>query len=103
MAARFRPTPARRAFTAWRRWTGIAKKQWNTSPRCGNNVPRRRRPPASKPRHVVGRQRLGEALATVQQRQAERTARGRTDAKPEEARASETDADARKMKRSHGG
>jgi transposase len=48
-------------------------------------------------------QRLGEALATVQQRQAERTARGRTDAKPEEARASETDADARKMKRSHGG
>lgn len=48
-------------------------------------------------------QRLEAAVATVRQRQAERTARGRADAKPEETRASETDADARKMKRSHGG
>jgi len=48
-------------------------------------------------------QRLDAAVATVRQRQAERTARDRSDTKPEEARASETDADARKMKRSHGG
>jgi Transposase DDE domain len=48
-------------------------------------------------------QRLDQAMTMVKQRQAERQARGRADAKPEEARASETDADARKMKRSHGG
>jgi transposase len=48
-------------------------------------------------------QRLDQALTKVKQRQGERAARGRADAKPEEARVSETDADARKMKRSHGG
>ena len=48
-------------------------------------------------------QRLDAALATVRQRQAERAASGRANAKPAEARASETDSDARKMKRSHGG
>jgi hypothetical protein len=48
-------------------------------------------------------QRLEEAVATVRQRQAERAAGGRASAKPEEARASETDGDARKMKRNHGG
>jgi transposase len=48
-------------------------------------------------------QRLQEAVATVKQRQAERQARGRSDSKPEETRASETDAEARKMKMSHGG
>ena len=52
---------------------------------------------------VDRQQRLEEAVATVQQRQAERAATGRASAKPEEARASETDGDARKMKRSHGG
>lgn len=46
-------------------------------------------------------QRLEAALATVRQRQAERQQSGRS--KPEEARASTTDADARKMKRSDGG
>lgn len=48
-------------------------------------------------------QRLEEAVGIVQQRQQERQASSRKDAPPEEARASETDADARKMKRSHGG
>jgi transposase len=47
--------------------------------------------------------RLTEAMATVRRRQGERAATGRASAKPEEARASETDGDARKMKRSHGG
>jgi transposase len=48
-------------------------------------------------------QRLEEAVATVRERQAARAATGRASAKPDEARASETDSDARKMKRSHGG
>jgi transposase len=55
----------------------------------------RRRAAAERQRRLVA------AIATVQQRQAERAATGR--AKPEEARASETDGDARKMKRGHGG
>jgi transposase len=46
-------------------------------------------------------QQLDAALAAVRQRQAERQQSGRS--KPEEARASGTDPDARKMKRSHGG
>jgi transposase len=59
---------------------------------------------AARRRAAADRQRrLEEALATVRQRQAERAANGRTSAKPEAARASETDGDARKMKRSHGG
>jgi len=47
------------------------------------------------------RQRLAEAVASVRQRQEERRQSGRS--QPEEARASSTDAEARKMKRSHGG
>lgn len=59
---------------------------------------------AARRRAAANRQqRLEEAVATVRQRQAERAASGRASAKPEEARASETDSDARKMKRSHGG
>jgi transposase len=59
---------------------------------------------AARRRAAADRQRrLAEALATVRQRQAERAATGRAQAKPEEARASETDSDTRKMKRSHGG
>jgi transposase len=59
---------------------------------------------AARRRAAVDRQqRLDEAVATVRRRQAERAASGRASAKPEEARASETDRDARKMKRSHGG
>jgi transposase len=46
-------------------------------------------------------ERVADALTAVCQRQAERTASGRS--KPEEARASTTDADARKMKRADGG
>jgi transposase len=49
------------------------------------------------------KRRLDEALATVKARQAERAATGRAAAKPEEARVSETDSDARKMKLNHGG
>ena len=57
---------------------------------------------AARRRAAADRQRrLEAALASVRQRQAERAASGR--ARPEEARASETDSDARKMKRSHGG
>lgn len=59
---------------------------------------------AARRRAAADRQRrLEEAVATVRQRQAERAATGRAGAKPAEARASETDGDARKMKRSHGG
>lgn len=48
-------------------------------------------------------QRLEAAVAEVIARSKAREATGRKDAKPEEARASETDADASKMKRAHGG
>lgn len=48
-------------------------------------------------------QQLDAAVATVRQRQAEREQSGRSTAQPQEARASTTDADARKMKRGHGG
>jgi transposase len=49
-------------------------------------------------------QRLEAATATVKKRQEERAANQRKDrSPPEETRASETDADARKMKMSHGG
>jgi transposase len=49
-------------------------------------------------------QRLDAAVEMVQKRQQERALRDRKDAAaPEEARASETDPDARKMKMSHGG
>jgi transposase len=59
---------------------------------------------AARQRAAADRQqRLEEALATVRERQEERAATGRANAKPEEARASETDSDARKMKRNHGG
>jgi transposase len=59
---------------------------------------------AARQRAAADRQqRLEAAVATVRQRQAERAATGRAGAKPAEARASETDGDARKMKRSHGG
>ncbi len=59
---------------------------------------------AAQQRATVERERrLDEAVAMVQQRQQERQASHRKDAEPEQARASETDADARKMKRSHGG
>lgn len=57
---------------------------------------------AAQKRAAEQRQRrLEQAVATVQQRQQERQQGGRS--QPEEARASSTDADARKMKRSHGG
>jgi transposase len=46
-------------------------------------------------------QRLDEALTSVRQRQEQRRQSGRS--KPQEARASSTDAEARTMKRSHGG
>jgi transposase len=46
-------------------------------------------------------QQLDAALQSVRQRQAERAVSGRSE--PDEARASATDPDARKMKRSHGG
>ena len=59
---------------------------------------------AARRRAAADRQRrLEAAVATVRQRQAERAATGRANAKPEEARASATDCDARKMKRNHGG
>jgi transposase len=57
---------------------------------------------AAQKRAATERQeRLDEALATVRQRQEERRQTKRSE--PEEARASSTDSDARKMKRSHGG
>jgi len=49
------------------------------------------------------RQRLAAAVAQVQQRQQERAQAKRKDRPPAEARASETDPDAAKMKRSDGG
>lgn len=66
-------------------------------------APSRRKQAAQERAARARQERLQAAVATVQQRQAERTATGRADAKPEDARASATDADARKMKRGHGG
>jgi transposase len=63
-----------------------------------------RRKAAAQQRAADDRQRrLDAALAMVKQRQDEKAARGRKDENPDDARASETDPDARKMKLSHGG
>ena len=71
--------------------------------RAAGSSETKRREAAQERAALDKQQRVEAAQAKVKERQAEREARGRKDSLPEEARTSETDADARKMKLSHGG
>lgn len=71
---------------------------------AGSSSDTKRREAAQQRAALEKQQRLAAAAAMVKQRQEERAANHRKDrSPPEDARASETDADARKMKMSHGG